>query len=139
MIDTLSKGHFFVGVLSLVIFLLTGIYMIVSFPELYEGREEVRMMYRATHIYILMSSLTNLMAGNYLLNRTGGGFAPFRLLASVLVLVSPILFVAAFIVEPPSYLIERPISFWGVLVLLLGVLLHCILNLSILSKYSNTP
>lgn len=108
--------------------------MMFNFPELYVGREEIRMMFRATHIYILMSALVNLMTGNYLRNNSVKSFVKFRRLASSLILVAPFLFFVAFIVEPPSYLIERPISFWGVVALLAGVLLHSLLNLKWLTK-----
>ena len=128
------QAHFFVGIAFFVLFLLTGVYMILNFPELYEGREEIRMMYRATHIYILMSSLVNLMPGNYLLGISGVNLMAFRKIASLLILVTPLVFFTAFIVEPPEYLIERPIAFWGVVLLVTGVILHTLLNLKWLNR-----
>ncbi len=122
-------SHFTVGVLFLVLFLLTGGYMFTNFPELYAGREEVRMMFRSTHIYILMSALINLMVGNYLLNSANIDFLKLKRLASLFILVAPILLFVAFVYEPPEYLIDRPISFWDVISLFVGVLLHTVLNL----------
>lgn len=92
------------------------------------------MMYRATHIYILMSALINLMAGNYLLQATQFSFLILRKLASLLILVTPILFFIAFIYEPARYLIERPVSFWAVVFLVAGVILHSFLNIKWLNK-----
>jgi hypothetical protein len=129
-----GKSHILIGILFLVIFLLSGVYMLINFPELYAGREEIRMMFRATHIYILLASLVNLMAGNYLLSKFECRFLQLRRLASSLIIVAPFLFFIAFVIEPPSYLIERPISFWGVVALVAGVILHSILNLKWLHK-----
>jgi hypothetical protein len=134
----LAKVHFIIGISFLGLFLLTGAYMILNFPELYDGRDEVRMMYRATHIYILMSALLNIMTGNYLLQSSSASFLLVRKLASVLILITPIIFFAAFIYEPPEYLVERPVSFWGVVFLLAGVMLHALVNISWLKKmFSN--
>jgi|TARA_B110000908_G_scaffold124470_1_gene145936 hypothetical protein len=129
-----TQAHFIIGIAFFLLFLLTGAYMILNFPELYNGREEVRMMYRATHIYILMSALINLMAGNYLLQATQFSFLILRKLASLLILVTPILFFIAFIYEPARYLIERPVSFWAVVFLVAGVILHSFLNIKWLNK-----
>ena len=126
--NIMQKSHFVAGIFFLALFLLTGVYMKLSFPELYEGREEIRMMFRATHIYLLMSALLNLMAGNGLRSHPVRHVVQLQKLASLLILIAPFLFFAAFIIEPPSYMLERPISFWGVVALLSGVLLHSALN-----------
>jgi len=91
-------------------------------------------MYRATHIYILMSALTNLMAGSYLLQLTQSTFVKLRKFASLLILVTPVLFFVAFIYEPADYLIERPVSFWGVVFLVGGVIIHTLLNMKWINK-----
>lgn len=124
----MNRAHLIVGCLFLLIFLATGVYMLFGFPELFSGREEVRMMYRATHIYILMASLVNLMAANCNQHASSRPLLLFRVFASGLVLISPLLMTVAFWFEPPAYLIDRPISFWGVLTLLLGVLTHSAIN-----------
>jgi len=129
-----KRAHIFVGLIFFVLFLLTGAYMIFTFPELYAGREEVRMMYRATHIYILMSALVNLMTGSYLCNVKKPSFLNLKRLASLLILVTPVLFFIAFMFEPPDYLIDRPITFWGVVFLFIGVMLHTLLNIKWLNK-----
>jgi len=99
----MQLSHFVIGIISLAIFLISGLYMLISFPELYQDREEIRMMYRSSHIYILMSSLINLMVANYLLFFAKNSFLKLRSFASMLILVAPILLVIAFIYEPPGY------------------------------------
>ncbi len=130
------KSHFIVGIGFFTIFLVTGVYMIYSFPELYNERQEVRMMYRATHIYILMSALINLISGSYLNETKHLNLLVLRKLASLLILVAPLLFLFAFFYEPPEYLIARPVSFWAVLSLVTGVILHISLNIKCLNRNS---
>jgi hypothetical protein len=126
--------HFAIGIIFFALFLITGAYMIFNFPGLYDGREEIRMMYRATHIYILMSALLNLITGSYLLQSDNLNFLILKKMASLLILLAPVLFFFAFIFEPPEYLVERPISYWGVVFLLVGVMLHALLNIKWLNK-----
>lgn len=126
--------HFVIGLVFLILFLLSGVYMSQNFPELYSGREEIRMMYRATHIYILMSALLNLITGSYLLNLKNPNFVKIRVVASGLIYITPVLFSIAYIYEPPAYLIDRPITFWTVLCLFSGVMLHSLLSLNWFSK-----
>lgn len=81
-----------------------------------------------------MSALINLMTGNYLLQIKPLSFLLLRQLASLLILVAPILFFMAFLSEPPEYLVERPISFWAVVFLVVGVMLHALLNVKWLNR-----
>lgn len=127
--NIIYKAHYLVGTVFLVLFLMSGIYMFLNFPDLYAGREEIRMMYRATHIYILMSALLNLMTGNYLRSHSVKNLIWLRSIASLLILLAPFLLIIAFVIEPPSYLIDRPVSYWGVVILFVGVLVHSLLNL----------
>lgn len=120
--------HLFVGAAFLLVFLATGYYMSQNFPSLYQGREEIRMMYRATHIYILFAAATNLLAA-HALNSFSNWLSRVQAMASLLLLIAPFLVFMGYIVEPPAYMIERPFSFWGVVSLFLGVVLISLLNL----------
>ena len=124
----LKLAHLSVGLVFLALFLATGVYMLVSFPELYKDREEIRMMYRATHIYLLMSSLINLAIANHSFGSQSFYCNWLRRVASVSIIIAPPVFFIAFIVEPQSYLVDRPFSVWGVLLLLFCVLLHTVIN-----------
>jgi len=86
---------------------------------------------------ILMSALTNLMAGSYLLQTSKLSFLTLTKLASLLIMVTPILFFIAFVYEPADYLIERPMTFWAVIVLVAGLALHTLPNIGWLNKNSN--
>ena len=125
----LEKVHLIIGFLFLLVFLATGAYMFFSFPDLYQGREEIRMMYRGTHIYLLFAASANLlMAGG--LKTYDNWLANAQVMSSVIVLLAPWLILVGFIIEPPSYLVERPFTFWGIVFLFVGVLLRALLHLS---------
>lgn len=126
--------HTVVGTVVLISFLLTGVTMLIMFPELYAGRQEIRMMYRATHIYLLMSSLINLMAGIYTRSSQDTSFIRIRLFASWCLIVAPAFILVAFFTEPATYAIDRPYSFWGIVLLLAGVVLHSLVTLPWLSR-----
>lgn len=119
----MAKLHIGTALVFFVAFLLTGAYMLFSFPELYGGREEVRMMYRATHIYLLLACLLNLMTGNLLLAVELQRFNRLRGMASIVMLITPALFLLAFFTESPNYAIERPISFNTMLAMVASVAL----------------
>lgn len=120
--------HLFTGAVFLLVFLATGYYMSQNFPNLYQGREEIRMMYRATHIYILFAAATNLLAA-HALNTFSNWLSKVQVVASLLFLVAPFLVFFGYIIEPPTYMIERPVSFWGIVSLFIGVVLVSLLNL----------
>ena len=120
----MHKAHLAIGIFMVLLFLATGAYMMFSFPELYSGREEVRMMFRASHIYLLFAALINLMAANV---RTSGRKENSGLalnLSSGLIIGSTVLFAVAFWVEPLVYAIHRPITFWAVVFMFIGVLVN---------------
>ncbi len=117
--------HTAVGLVFLLLFLLTGAYMLINFPELYGKREEVRMMYRATHIYLLMSALLNLMASaQYGVLISQSKLTKLRVIASLAILLAPVLLLIAFFVEPSSYRKDRPFSFIAIVILFAGTFIH---------------
>ena len=108
--------------------------MLMSFPDLYQGREEVRMMYRATHIYILMASLMNLAIAMVLIHRKQIDWLWARRAASALVLLTPGLFLAGFFLESPEFNLERPFTFWGVVLLFAGTAIYVLLDVKLIIK-----
>src|SRR6516165_2152090 len=107
-----NRAHLAIGVLTLLAFICTGIYLRLHQAQLVEGPEAVRIAFRANHIYILMSSLINLTLGAY-----SGPFLPRwrgRTIGSVLVLAAPFVLFAAFLREPASQHLERPLTHAGV-------------------------
>jgi hypothetical protein len=119
-----NRAHFFVGILTLLGFVGTGVYLRLHVKELAEGPEAVRIAFRSNHIYLLMSGLVNLVMGVY--------SGPFdwrrwvRSAASVLVLAAPFVFGVAFAREPASGSFDRPLTRVGVVILAVGVVTHAI-------------
>jgi hypothetical protein len=120
---TLRRAHLWVGLLALAAFIASGVHMRFNLQQLLDGDAGLRYAHRANHIYILCSGLVNLVLGAYL-----GGARRLRLqaLGSALVLLAPVLLAAAFVREPGSGDIARPLTRFGVIALAVGVVLVCL-------------
>jgi hypothetical protein len=108
---TWSRAHWLVGLLTLVIFPLTGQYMrhIVGVPHL----ESVpRLIFRSRHLFLLVAGVANLALSN------SQPFHRGQRVASVLILVAPFFLVAAFFIDPARGLDSSTVfrlamySFW---------------------------
>lgn len=102
-----------------------------NFPEIYADNEIIRYQFRANHIYILMSGLINLVVGMISLPGLQGWRRIFSRLASLLLLISPVLLITAFFVEPVQAVPTRPLTTPGIFILLFGVLSLYVLNLKV--------
>ena len=120
----MRKLHLIVGLVGIALFLGTGAYMFRGFPELYGANEAVRYMYRANHVYVLLSSLINVALAIYVLPAGPGWKGLASKIGSVLVILSPLVLCYAFFAEAPKATPERVFTGLGVLALLLGVLAH---------------
>jgi hypothetical protein len=118
--------HLVVGLAGIVLFLGTGYYMLRGFPELYGTNEPLRYMYRANHIYILLSSLTNVAFGIYLVTAQPGWKSLVSGIGSALTILSPLILSYAFFSEAPKAIPGRFVTGLGVLALFLGVIAHLV-------------
>ena len=121
---TTKRAHLIVGIAGVLAFLATGIYMKFSFPELYGGDETLRLMYRTNHVYILLSSLTNLVLGFHLQDLGSGWRASARRLGSWLLILEPFALFFSYCIEVPRADPNRIATSIGVLLLFTGALLH---------------
>ena len=88
-----SRAHWVVGLLTLLIFPLTGQYMrhIVAVPHL----ESIpRLIFRSRHMLILAAGVANIALSN------SEPFHRAQRVASLLIMVSPVLLIAAFFIDP---------------------------------------
>lgn len=119
-----KRLHAIVGMSTVLVFLGTGAYMRMSFPELYDGNEVIRYLFRANHVYILFAGLLNVLPGLYL----SWSIIPWRKslqrAGSWMILIAPVLFLAAFIIEPVQASPMRPLTVTAAFVILVGVTLH---------------
>jgi hypothetical protein len=91
--------HLWAGVLAVIVFLSTGQVMRHHQPPMAALPDDVHLMFRSRHIYIVAGGLVNLMLGIYL-QREDSWRGRVQLLGSALVLGSPALLIAAFFLEP---------------------------------------
>ena len=121
----LREIHLTVGIATLLVFLGTGGYLRMNFPDLYAGDKTVRYLFRSRHLYILFSSLINILLGLYLNQNQSPLGARLQFGGSLLLLAAPPLHIAAFLMEPLSQVrllttVATFLSFLGTLAHVLG-------------------
>ena len=118
----MARFHAVWAGLFVAVFLATGQYMQAAFPNLYEGDETMRMLYRSAHVYILLAAFINGALAIDLRSRRGArGW--FQRVGCALVAASPVIFLLAFFVEPAPGRHDRPFVLCGVICVMLGLLL----------------
>src|SRR5262250_155209 len=123
MIAPLKRVHLIVGLIALVLFPLTGVYMRRYLADEFTVSDRLRFSVRANHIYILLSSLLHISFGSYLRVSEKPRWANTQVVASLLLLVSTALVIAAFFFEPKAGL-DRPFILLAMVSALAGALLH---------------
>jgi len=108
------------GIAGFAAFLGTGLYMARYFPGAYASGEEIRYLYRANHVYLLLASLLSLVLGCYWPGARSGWRGKLALAGGWLLLAALPVLLAAFFVEPPRGTPERGLTFLAVLLTLLG-------------------
>jgi hypothetical protein len=97
-----SRAHWLVGLLTLLVFPLTGAYMrhVAAVPYL---DSVPRLIFRSRHLFLLVAAVANLALSNS---------QPVRLvqrIAAVLIMASPFLLLAAFLIDPARGLRSSPV------------------------------
>lgn len=116
----MRRAHLVIGLGGIVVFLATGQYMRLRFPDAYAGDPIMRMLFRSAHIYLLLSSIMNLLIGVHATSPA----SRVRRVGSVLLLTAPVSFFLAFAVEPAPQRLERPFVLLGAIASLAGAILH---------------
>ncbi|MBX3414959.1 MAG: hypothetical protein KF708_19900 [Pirellulales bacterium] len=129
MLKRIRTAHLSVGLAGIAAFLATGLYM-DRFHEHLRGYDHtVRMLYRSTHIYVLLSAVINTVMGLYLRQAESPWRRVLQLLGSAALLAGPPLFVAAFCTEPYLTGLARPWSRIAIYLAMAGAVLHLLANL----------
>lgn len=120
----MRRLHLIFGILLFVAFLVTGQFMRADFPDKEIISQELRLLMRSRHIYILFSSLIHLALGSYLSIQAANAVRVVQYLGSSLLFVSSGLLIWAFVSE--TYLLKHysDLSRYGIYTSLGGVLLH---------------
>jgi hypothetical protein len=116
-----SRAHWLIGLLALILFPLSGLYMLrlAVVPTL---DSVPRLIFRSRHLFLLLAAVANLALS---------GSAPLglgRQIASLLVLISPFLLLAAFFIDPQRGVASSPLFHLAMYGLFVAGVLLAILN-----------
>ena len=116
--------HLVFGVLLFFVFTTTGSYMRADFPDKDAIPQELRLLMRSRHIYILFSALIHLALGAYMRMGPKLGAKILQYAGSAFLFLSSGFLVWAFIVETYSLHHFSSLSYYGIFTSLAGVALH---------------
>lgn len=122
----MSWFHLIFGVAMFVVFVTTGSYMRADFPDKEAIEQELRLLMRSRHIYILFSALIHLALGIYLHMRPRLWQKVLQYGGSTVLVISSLLLVWAFVVETYNLQHFSELSRNGIYTALAGIVLHLI-------------
>ena len=126
-LSAMQRFHRWFGVAMLVVFALTGQYMLRA--HVAEMATGARLLYRSRHIYILFSGLLHLTLGTHVVRRWDRGPRTLQVVASALLAVGSGLLVAAFFADPPHVdlvPLALPVSRLGIAATAVGTIVHAV-------------
>ena len=116
--------HLVFGIVLFFVFTTTGSYMRADFPDKDAIPQDLRLLMRSRHIYILFSALVHLALGVYMQLRAERGRKILQIAGSAFLFVSSGLLIWAFVVETYSLQQFSDVSRFGIYTSLAGVGLH---------------
>ncbi len=122
----MSWFHLIFGIVMFVVFVTTGRFMRVDFPDKDAIPQELRLLMRSRHIYILFSALIHLALGVYLQLRPQIWKKVLQFSGSGVLVLSSVFLVWAFVVETYSLQHFSDLSRNGIYLSLAGIGLHLI-------------
>ena len=127
----MSWFHLIFGIVMFVVFVTTGKFMRVDFPDKDAIPQELRLLMRSRHIYILFSALIHLALGVYLQLRPQLWRKVLQFGGSAVLVLSSGFLIWAFVVETYSYQHFSDLSRNGIYAALWGIGLHLIGGLTL--------
>lgn len=124
LLRAIRRAHLIVGLLGIVAFLGTGLYMDRVHGHLRGYDDTLRMLYRSTHIYLLLAAVVNTMTGLYLQAAASPLRRAWQVLGSAALLAGPPLFLLGFCTEPYLTDLARPYSRVAIYLALAGAVFH---------------
>lgn len=116
--------HLVFGLVLFVVFTQTGSFMRADFPDKEAIPQELRLLMRSRHIYILFSSLIHVALGVYMRMSPETSQRLLQYAGSFVLAGSSVLLVWAFVTETYSLQHFSDISRYGIYTALAGVGLH---------------
>ena len=123
--------HLIFGIVMFIVFVTTGKFMRIDFPDKDMIPQDLRILMRSRHIYILFNGLIHLALGVYLQIRPHTLQRVFQYLGSFLLVLSSALLLWGFIVETYQLQHFSDISRYGIYTSLAGIVSHLIGGLSV--------
>ena len=117
----MKKTHLTTGLIMVLIFVVSGLYLKFTLPPFDGNLDGNRMMYRASHVYLMMAAAVNVMAGIYFHAFKALLASRLQKLRSSLVILSQPILLLAFAIEPARNVVERFFTLIGAVCLLFGV------------------
>lgn len=117
-------GHLIFGIIVFIMFLVTGKFMRLDFPDKEAIPQEFRLLMRSRHIYILLASLVHIVLGVYLQINRDVLQKYLQTFASVLLFAGTILLIYAFFYETYAAHGFSNFSRYGLYLNLAGTILH---------------
>ena len=126
--DRLDVGnlHRILGIVMALVFVGTGAYMHFAHDHLAGMDDTQRLLFRSVHIYLLLSSLVNLVLGIHYWVYPKRSLRAMQTVGSTLIALAPVLFLLGFFNEPWLDGLRRPFTRPGVYAIAIGSLLHII-------------
>jgi hypothetical protein len=118
--------HLIFGLVMFVVFVTTGRFMRADFPDKDAIEQELRILMRSRHIYILFSAIIHLALGIYLQMRPQLWRKMLQYGGSIVLVISSSFLVWAFIVETYNLQHFSDLSRNGIYAALVGIGLHMI-------------
>lgn len=122
----MRRVHLVWGILVLAAFAASGQVMLRHVPPLRLLADDVRLMYRSRHIYLLGSGIANVLLGLYVVPRRLMWQRVLQYAGSTLLLAAPVLLGLAFLAETGHGLDRTWRSSNGLKMMLAGTVLHFI-------------
>jgi predicted membrane protein len=126
----MRKLHLIFGILLFVVFLTTGRFMRWDFPDKEIIPQELRILMRSRHIYILFSACIHILLGVYFKTQTQNWRKYLQTLASFLLIAASFVLVYGFIYETYQTQHFSDVSRNGIYLTLAGTILHVIANIA---------
>ena len=122
----MSYLHLFFGIVVFIVFLVTGKFMRVDFPDKEIIPQDFRLLMRSRHIYILFSGFIHLLLGVYLQIEKRVWRKTMQLFGSTFLIAGSVFLIWAFIYETYTTKTFSEASRWGIYLSLGGMILHLV-------------
>ncbi len=134
----MSYAHLIFGIIVFIVFVTTGKFMRVDFPDKEMIPQDLRLLMRSRHIYILFSALIHLGLGVYVQVRPQAWRQALQYFGSFLLAISSGLLLWAWYVETYQLRHFSDISRYGIYTSLAGIGFHLIGGLSFTGRRPDT-